>query len=934
MNVKQPQLRLALPLIPAVAVGLLAAVAALLLGPSNGVAVGSHSATSASGSSLPFATLREGKTTLQSQQRLVSALGSLPLTFEANQGQTDPQVKYLARGHGYTLFLTSDEAVLSMVSSATPQRTTSSTAKGPTHNPGPMTAVLRMQVVGANRHAEVSASEAQSGISNYYIGKDAKQWRAGVRHYGRVAYRNAYPGIDLAFYGKQHQLEFDFIVGAGADPTPIGLRFSGAERVSTDSAGDLVLASSAGDMRFHRPVAYQEKYGARELVDAHFVVDHGEVRFTLGNYDRSRQLVIDPSLTYSVYLGGGGSDSGRGIALDASGNVYVTGEAGDATFPHTSGSFAGGAHDAYVTELNGFSGATIYSTFLGGNQDDTGVGIAVDPNCTANCAAYIVGNTQSGASFPATTTFGPRGGQDAFFAKFDATGALAFATTLGGTGSESGNAIAVDSNLNGVLGVSNIYIAGTTDSTDLPTVIPMQASNGGGKDAFVARVDAGGATLVYSTYLGGSGNDGANSIAVDTKGNVYVTGGTASSNFPTFAFPPSVPIDTTCGSDGTCNGRLDDAFVAELDGAGVFVYSTFLGGSGSDDGEAIAVDSSGAAYVAGNTNSVDFPTFAIAPNVPAKVAYGGGSSDLFVTKISPNANGVTPIVFSTYLGAAGSEQAFGLALDHSKNVWVTGVTDSSNFPRENVAFSSPNGASDAFVGEVSSTGAAFPFSSYLGGSGDEDMLGGGIAVDTTGNVYVTGDSNSTDFPLALNPYGGGSSDGFVARLASPPAFGVGVAPNSTVVASGQSTTPFTITVTPQPGFGGNVTFACSGLPALAYCNFNPTFIAGGTGTTQLTIATTSNSAMLAPPGTRTGLVYALLLVPGFMFVGASVSPGRQRKFMGALLGCILFSGLALTACGGGGGGRGTPPGIYMVTVKGTAGSTAVNGTPMIVMTVK
>jgi hypothetical protein len=868
------------------------------------------------------------------QSRQVN-LTNLPVAFEPNLGQTDPQVKYLARGNGYTLFLTPSEAVLTLApekTQATKQKSSNRFArfaKSPMmsrNSPaaGTVGAVIRMRVAGGNPHTQIAGTENLPGISNYFVGKNPGNWRTNVPHYARVGYRDIYPGVNLAFHGAQQQLEFDFVIAPEADPAPIGLQFSGAKRIVTDTAGNLILASSAGDLRLHKPVAYQEYQGARRLVDARFVVEGKRVGFVLGNYDRSRELVIDPTLSYSTYLGGTSDDRGQGIAVDGSGNAYVTGEAGNTSFPHTSGNFTGGTHDAFVTKFTS-SGTMAYSTFIGGTSDDDAIGIAVQAG-----NAYIVGSTIS-TDFPATTTILPGGGQDAFAAKFDTNGALVYATELGGSSTESGNSIAVDSS-------GNAFIAGETISTNFPTVNPIQPATGGNDDGFVAKLNSGGTALVYSTYLGGSQNDTVTGIALDSSNNVYVTGITLSSNFPSTAGT----ADTSCGTDSTCNGGSDDAFVTEVNAAGsALVYSTFLGGSGKDDAEGIAVDPlAGTAYVTGLTQSSDFPH----PGTPYQSSLSG-PQDAFVTKV---AAGGASFAFSTFFGGAGSDSGFGIALDSSNNVYITGETDSSTgFPLLNPITATLSGTSDAFVAELASSGSTLTFSTYFGGTGTEDQLQGAIAVDSSANIYVTGDtSSSAGFPLqtaAQGTYGGGTADAFVAKIAPGTGtgnFSITVSPGSATVTHGQTTAPFTVTVTPLNGFNTAVSLSCSGAPTGAACHFNPSSVAGGSGTSSLTISTTAASAQLSP-SSQPGLFYALCLpVAGMALLGAGFAPGqsRKRKLVALLLGCLVFSGLMfLAACGGGGGGGGgggTPPGTYNVTVKGTAGGVTNNGTPVIQLTVQ
>jgi hypothetical protein len=881
-----------------------------------------------------------------SQQSRQVNFTNLPVAFEPNLGQTDPQVKYLARGNGYTLFLTPSEAVLTLApekTQATKQKSSNRFArfaKSPMmsrNSPaaGTVGAVIRMQVAGGDPHTQIAGTEDLPGISNYFVGKNPGNWRTNVPHYARVGYRDIYPGVNLAFHGAQQQLEFDFVVAPGADPAPIGLQFSGAERIVTDAAGNLILASSAGDLRLHKPVAYQEYQGARRLVDARFVVEGKRVGFVLGNYDRSRELVIDPTLSYSTNLGGTLEDDGLGIAVDASGNAYVTGETASTNFPPAGTQFQSsnaGSFDVFVTKIAANGSSLIYSTYIGGSLADSGNGIAVDSSGNA----FVAGGTSS-SDFPTSvgasqTTF--KGITDAFVLKLDPAGsALVYSTLLGGTLFDAANGLAVD-------GLGNAYVVGATSSTaDFPTLNPIPGNGGGSSNGFVTKVNATGTALVYSTFLGGSTGDFAAAVALDSSKNAYVTGGTLSPTFPhtTGAF------QIQCGTDGNCNGGSYDAFITVINAAGSgYVYSTFLGGSGADEGLGIAVDSAANAYVTGLTKSnTNFPLQAA-----LQPTFGGGVQDAFVTKI--NSTGSAPLVYSTFLGGGLGDAGTSIALDASNNAYLTGQTTSSNFPTTSPTQGTPGGANDGFVTEINAAGSQPLFSTYLGGSQNENTLsgsgpGGAIAVDSAGNIYVTGNTSSANFPPVAAVQGtyGGAIDAFVAKFAPSAGtgnFSITVSPGSATVTHGQTTAPFTVTVTPSGGFNSAVSLSCSGAPTGAACHFNPSSVAGGSGTSSLTISTTAASAQLSP-SSQPGLFYALCLpVAGMALLGAGFAPGqsRKRKLVALLLGCLVFSGLMfLAACGGGGGGGGgTPPGTYNVTVKGTAGGVTNNGTPVIQLTVQ
>jgi Beta-propeller repeat/FG-GAP-like repeat len=699
---------------------------------------------------------------------LVKSYGRLPLSFEANQGQADERVKFLSRGRGYTLFLTSGEAVLVLRQSVRKedQRTGKSGLEEPRGKfaQGPSTE-LRVKLVGAKRGVEVRGEEELTGKSNYFIGNDPTKWRTNVANYGRVKYENVYRGVDLVYYGHQGELESDFIVGAGVDAGVIRLQMAGAERVRINGQGDLQLKTAGGEVVLGKPVVYQRSVGkerqageaGRHLIAARYVVKgEREVGFAVGRYDVKEPLIIDPVLRYSTYLGGTGDDIGNGIAMDAAGNAYVTGDTNSANFPLVSPlKTFGGGYEAFVTKINAAGNALVYSTYLGGSGGDEGRGIAVD----AAGNAYVTGYTTS-TNFPTVNPFQAAylggGNSDAFVTKLSATGnALIYSTYLGGSGrpgaGDLGYGIAVDA-------AGNAYVTGVTSSSNFPTKNPLQATLGGtsASNAFVTKFSSAGVG-VYSTYLGGGGNDSGNGIAVDAGGNAYVTGSTTSTNFLT-----ANPLQPTSGGGY-------DAFVTKLSATGnALVYSTYLGGNGSDSGNGIAVDAAGNAYVTGVTSSANFPT----ANPLQSACATCPNSTAFVTKFNAAGNA---LVYSTYLGGGGANAGIGIAVDAFRNTYVTGYS-STSFPMANpLQPTYGGGVDDAFVTKLNAAGSAVMFSTYLGGINEDQGLG--IAVDAVGNAYVTGRTESINFPTA-NPFqsafGGGTfgySDAFIAKIFLPAAAG-------------------------------------------------------------------------------------------------------------------------------------------------------------------
>ena len=673
--------------------------------------------------------------------RLGRELAALPLRFERNLGQTDPRVRFFARQPGSTLFLTSSEAVLSLV------RRSAGAPAGRSAG----SAVLRTRLIGANSTPRVEGTGRLSGSSNYLIGGRTK-WRTGVPGYGEVRYDQAYPGIDLVYSGTQGRLEYDFDVAARADPRVIGLAVAGARRLRLDRGGELILDTAAGRVLQRRPVAFQRIGGRIRKVAARFVLDgRDRVRFAIGGYDHSRALVIDPVLSYATHLGGTGTDAPTAIATDGAGNAYVTGSTSSTDFP-TRGpvqSSPAGASDVFVTKLNAAGSALVYSTFIGGSNIDVGNAIAVD----SAGDAYVTGQTSS-TNFPTRNPIDGAltGSANAFVTELGATGsALLYSTYLGGGGSDVGRGIAVDSS-------GDAYVTGDTTSsgsTPFPTTAgAAQATSGGLQDAFVTELGPMGSALSYSTYLGGGGIESGRAIAV-ASGRAYVTGFTASSG--------STPFPTTTGAFEPTSGGGYDAFVSELNpaaaGTSGLVYSTYLGGSGTDTGLGVAV-SSGNVLVTGGTNSSDFPTKA-----PLQ-ASGAGEFDAYVAKLTPAGAGASDLDYSTYLGGPGFDQGNAIATDGAGDIYVGGETQSDTFPAKDPV-ESRGSNSDGFLAKLAPAGNALIYSTFIGGGEADRVLS--VAIDPTGSALVAGTIFFTnDFPT-VNPLqvltASRAENGFVAKVA-------------------------------------------------------------------------------------------------------------------------------------------------------------------------
>lgn len=675
------------------------------------------------------------------------ALGQLPLLFIPNTGQTHPNVRFYVRSLGGTLFFSETELVLSLPSSKPKNNSMSPDI--------PLTAssVLHIQFEGANPAPYVKGGKQAESIVSHFRSSDPAKWHTNVPTYADLSYSGLYPGIDLTYEGSEGQLKSTYLVTSYADPTQIRWRYIGADHLSIDSeTGDLLIEIVVGKGKTYTlcekaPTAWQEINGERTPVEASYTIaaDNG-VSFLLGAYDPAYSLVIDPVvLAYSTYLGGSSDETGLSIAIDEADNVYVTGITYSFDFPVQNGddSSLGGFEDAFITKLDVTAGTLIYSTYLGGSSGDYGTDITVDN--VGN--VYVTGYTTS-SDFPMQNAYDAsyNGSADVFIAKLDPTGStLLYSTYLGGSNFsfESGVGIAVDS-------AGNAYVTGQTNSPNFPTQNAYDSSYNSGDDVFVTKLNADGNTLIYSTYLGGSNNEYSYDIAVDSAGNAYLTGRTHSTNFP-----------TQNAYDASHNGGVRDVFVSKLgpDGSSL-VFSTYLGGSSYDQGEAIAVDDSGNAYITGITYSTDFPTQnAFDPS------HSGGYEDAFVTKLGVAGN---TLAYSTYLGGAGDDQGRDIVVDSAGHAYITGLTTSTDFPIRNASDPNQNGFADAFVTKLNVAGNTLVYSTYVGG-GDQD-LGVGIAVNNIGNTYVTGRTVSANFPTlnAYDPDWNSGEDAFVIKIIQSP----------------------------------------------------------------------------------------------------------------------------------------------------------------------
>ncbi|MEK9142651.1 MAG: SBBP repeat-containing protein, partial [Nitrospirota bacterium] len=788
---------------------------------------------------------------------VAAQLLGLPLQFEANRGQVDDQVKFLARGKGYTLFLTPTESVM-VLTGREASRVKSEAGSDPTEVIGHESqeykrSVVRMKLEGANPSPAIDGMEQLPGIVNYFIGNDPAKWRTKIPTYAKVQYKEAYPGIDLAYYGNQGKLEYDFIVAPGADPSQIKLAFEWASDITVADSGDLLLTTALGEVRLQKPIVYQlENDGHKTLVAGNYMISPNAskaVGIQLAAYDYTKPVVIDPILLYSTYLGGSANEDGfefgpHGIAVDSLGNAYIAGATTSTDFPGvTAGSVqpihGGGLFDAYVAKLSSTGSSILWASYLGGTGSTTysagGTGydrataIALDPSGNAYVTGLTHSTTSTSSSFPTTPgayrTFGPPG--EVFITKISSDGAsLVYSTLLGGNGDRDiAWSIAVDA-------AGHAYVAGETrlGGASFPTTPGAFQTIPGGvtvylesSDAFVTKLNPSGTGLVYSTYIGGSNNDGALGIAVDPAGNAYVTGNTRSTNFP----------GVSAGSISATLGGVQDAFVVRLNASGTALdYASYLGGGGDEFGRAITVDSTGNAYATGQTTSTNFPitsgsfqTTIGNPTLP-------GQYDAFVTKISSAGS----LIYSTFLGGNSYDGGWAIKVDSSGNAHVVGRGRSSNFPGivPLTGSSIPTPTTWAFYSKINPTGTGLVFSVHLGGttartgtSGDTEPLG--LALDAQSHAYITGFTRAANFPLlsAAQSTPGGTIDDFVMKIGDRPIADAGpdqpVSMGTLVTLDGTASTGSSLTYTwtrisgPSVALGGattaHPTFTAPNVPA-------------------------------------------------------------------------------------------------------------------------
>ncbi len=781
----------------------------------------------------------------------------LPVAFEPNRGQEPGPAEFIVHTSGAALTLGAGRAEW-------------------------ISRQARVVVVfeSTRRGARGQGEDALPGVVNYLIADRPSGWIRNIPTYSRVRYSQLYPGVDVVYYVNDGRLEYDVVLGRGADPSRIRLRVEGAQGLRVDEAGDLVIATAGGELRQHRPIVYQESNGERRQVAVRYQLRGREVRFALGGYDRSQPLVIDPTLTWSSYVlpTNTANAQAAGVAIDSAGNIYLTGTALATT----------GYNAIYVAKLNSTGTTAAYVTFLGGAEGDT-FGEAIALNSAGDI--FLAGTTDSPYFYyysladisylsPYTSPgYSPDG---VIFEVDNLAQNLIFGHYFGGSQTDIFYGVALDSS-------DNVYLVGTTNSPDLyATAGAAQTGLRGSSNAFVVAFSSGG-VLGYCTYLGGSGTDYGNAIAVDASGDAFVTGSTTSTNFPVAGTP----------YQSTLKGGAD-AFVAKIGPpGGALIYSTYLGGSANDEGTAIAVDPSGAVFVTGDTASTDFP---VSPNPGAyQTTYGGGATDAFVTRLAGSGSS---LLYSTYLGGSGADAGYSIAIDSTGNAYITGNTSSTNYPITGDAFQSSNqGVSNAIVTGLNASGSGLLFSSYLGGNDSVSLPAGStnygdygtaIALNCATGVVVAGVTSSTNLPAANGIVTGTGTltagspsigpDGFVAEIAAGAGipditpggivnnatFATGaVAPGSIVSIFGSGLAPFSQTFSGFP-----LTTTLAGASVSVNSASAPMFYAGwgqiniqvpfeiGAGTAEATVSNGCGSSEQATFQVQQAAPYILQTVTG------------------------------------------------------------------------
>ena len=873
-----------------------------------------------------FATASEPETAAQAtkdaQVRANSLFAGLPLRFEPNQGQgnldsTDPRARFVARGSGYSLFLGTQGAILSLVSRGQHTSSRNKGARAPAHVDS-----IEMKLAGANPAPSLTASDPLPGKSNYFLGNDPAKWRTSVPQFSRVRYENIYPGINLVFYGNQGRLEYDFQVAPGADPSQAELEFQGAKNLQL-SDGALVIDTPDGSVRLNAPLLYQEIEGRRQPVEGKFVLrGANRAGFAVASYDRSRELIIDPILSFSTYFGGSGDEHATSVAVDGSFNIYLTGSTTSPNLPALGTyqtTLSGAGPNAYVAKISPPLGSVqaqlAYVTYLGGTGSDTPVGIKVD----GRGDPFVAGTTTS-TDFPTTATnayqsvpeSGSAGTSHVFVTELHFDGAtLLYSSYLSGNNTDVASGMTIDAS-------GNLYVTGTTQSSDaasttdqfpastLPQALPYQIAPRAPIQFFVTKVNTNAprtGSIAYSTYFGGGSFETASPVAVgggitvDTNGNIYFTGTTNftySGSSPTTDFPilnayqpcldqapPTTIVNPpTCSS--TTSTTASDAFVAKLNPNAAqgqqLIWSTYLGGTGDDSSTGVAIDPGAVnVYVVGTTNSQDFVSSSLVTtfasyqkclnNLPVTTTGAitcttqtSPLNDAFVAKLTnpTTSNTTTPVnvalSYFSYLGGSNDEAGLAITVDSGSGALVTGWTKSPNTGTDGTFPVSPNpnsiqtnltGSEDAFVARLNTVAVvgqttSASWANYFGGSvtssaGAGTTLGTGLALDVNQNTYLAGETNTTDLQVVKQLGGGygGGYDAFVSQLGTAVSLSIqgalSLGTNQGYISAGnQATFIYTLTNNgPDLASGITVTDDLSPAATIVPVTFNSASISSG-----------------------------------------------------------------------------------------------------------
>ena len=708
--------------------------------------------------------------------------------FEPNRGQLAdtegnllPHIKYVYRAPGMTMGLTKNGFIYNVY-------TVENQEKEPAEEPGLTAAIepanprheepqevtyhyhrVEVEFLGANPNPQILAEEQTSDYANYYLGH-CPQGITGVYGYQKLIYKDLYPNIDLVLKRQQtaagtEELKYDIIVHPGGNLSQVKMQYNGMDGLALED-GKLQLTTSQGTLTESIPASYWKESGA--AVEVSYQLQDEVVSFAASKQHTGQTLVVDPSLIWSTYLGGSNWDRSEAVTIDGSGNAFITGYTMSTNFPTSGayqGSYGGGIYDAFLSKFTP-TGTLSWSTYLGGNSHDFGNEVATDDSGNA----FVTGLSLS-TNFPTTTGAyqdSHIGDLDVILSRFTPTGSLSWSTYLGGSQREISQGVATD-------GSGNVFVTGLTESLNFPTTSGAYQGNfaGGNGDVFLSKFTPTG-SLSWSTYLGGSGEDDGVDVAIDGSGNAFVLGSTESTNFPT-----SGAYQSSYAGDW-------DAFLVKFSPTGTLSWSSYFGGSGEDDGTAVAIDVYGNAFITGHTMSTNFPT---------SNAYQGsiaGDFDAFLSKFTSTGT----LSWSTYLGGSNSDRGQGIVIDDSGNAFITGGTESLNFPTTRGAYqaSHAGGSSDAFLSKFT-TADSLSWSSYLGGSNYD--FGNDVAIDSSGNVFVTGLTESLNFPTSgayQGSHGGveGSRDAFLSKFAfSAPAPEITVKGTDQEINDGQATTSTT-----------------------------------------------------------------------------------------------------------------------------------------------